>query len=131
MSNRNAEDSVPYEGFVLISSVFKRANTVRPYRVADDLCGFTDSRKVCPYDFLLNLLFVGDDAHIVPMKIFIIRLCRIGTLRTAFPTRTLCYYRAFSNEHTVRPYRVADDLCGFIEKTAIICLGSFGKGAGA
>ena len=47
----------------------------------------TDSRKGCPYDFLLNLLFVVDDAHIVPMKIFIIRLCRIGTLRTAFPTK--------------------------------------------
>ena len=35
----------------------------------------------------------------------------------------------FTRANTVRPYRVADDLCGFFEKTAIICLGSFGKGA--
>ena len=36
------------------------------------------------YDFFQ---FVGDDAHIVPKRKFIIRLCLIGTLRTAFPTK--------------------------------------------
>ena len=38
--SRNAEDGVPYGGFVLISSIFKRANAVRPYRVAVDFLLF-------------------------------------------------------------------------------------------
>ena len=43
---RNAEDGVPYDGIALILGVFKRANTVRPYRVADDLCGFFEKTAI-------------------------------------------------------------------------------------
>ncbi|MGN0573573.1 MAG: hypothetical protein ACI4IX_06500 [Acutalibacteraceae bacterium] len=42
---RNAEDSVPYEETVLISGVFRRANTVRPYRVTDDFCCFSEKSE--------------------------------------------------------------------------------------
>ncbi|MGN0547953.1 MAG: hypothetical protein ACI4I3_11540 [Acutalibacteraceae bacterium] len=42
---RNAEDSVPYKETVLISGVFRRANAVRPYRVADDFCCFSEKSE--------------------------------------------------------------------------------------
>ena len=65
---RNAGDGVPYGGFVLISSVFKRANAVRPYRVADGFCVFyRATTRGRPYRHVL---------------IF-------GTPGTAFPTRDL------------------------------------------
>ena len=44
--SRNAEDGVPYEEIALISGVFKRANAVRPYRVADDFCCFPGANTI-------------------------------------------------------------------------------------
>ncbi|MGN0573086.1 MAG: hypothetical protein ACI4IX_04025 [Acutalibacteraceae bacterium] len=56
MDFRNAEDSVPYEGIALILVIFKRANAVRPYRVADGFCCFNGKTAIICMGSLLREL---------------------------------------------------------------------------